>query len=205
METSRWLAFWLPARPILFRRFARQPSDGGGVNSRVYTGRAISPTHARTRSRATIAQRRGTQDIGSDGERSRSYLDRGGRTLGFGARRAHRAATPYKSSSARLPKNMAVQTRKPKSAVLIGTSGGSDLLLVHGPDATRPMTPGGLAFCTGIRHISFMVTRAKSERRERPTGRTGLDGHGGQPAADLLSGMRYAVQIASQRLFANAS
>ena len=94
METSRWLAFWLPVRPILFRRFARQPSDGGGVNSRVYTGRAISPTHARTRSRATIAQRRGTQDIGSDGERSRSYFDRGGRTLGSGARRAHRAATP---------------------------------------------------------------------------------------------------------------
>src|SRR5208282_5215000 len=50
-----------------------------------------------------------------------------------------------------------------------------------------------------------MVTHAKPERRERPTGRTGLDGHGGQPAADLLSGMRYAVQIASQRLLANAS
>ena len=50
-----------------------------------------------------------------------------------------------------------------------------------------------------------MVIHAKPERRERPTGRTGLDGHGGQPAADLLSGMRYAVQIASQRLLANAS
>src|SRR5271165_5392555 len=50
-----------------------------------------------------------------------------------------------------------------------------------------------------------MVTYAKPKRRERPTRRTGLDGHGGQPAADFLSVMRYAVQIASQRLLANAS
>jgi hypothetical protein len=57
----------------------------------------------------------------------------------------------------------------------------------------------------GDENISVMVTHAKPESRERPTGRTGLDGYGGQPAAYLLSGMRYAVQIASQRLLANAS
>jgi hypothetical protein len=40
---------------ILFRRFARELSDGGGVNRRVLTGRTISPAHARTRSRAPTA------------------------------------------------------------------------------------------------------------------------------------------------------
>ena len=50
-----------------------------------------------------------------------------------------------------------------------------------------------------------MVAHAKPNRCERPTGRSSLDGHGGQPAADLLSGMRYAVHIASQRVLANAS
>ena len=48
--------------------------------------------------RAPKAQRRGAQDAGSDGERPRSSFDRGGRTLGSGAGRAHRAATPQKSS-----------------------------------------------------------------------------------------------------------
>ena len=74
--------------------------------------------------------------------------------------------------------------------------------------AARPMTPWQvLPVCCskGDENISVMVTHAKPKRRQRPTGRTGLDGNGGQPAADFLSGMRYAVHIASQRLLANAS
>ena len=85
---------------------------------------------------------------------------------------------------------------------------GSDSLLVHAPGTARPMTSWHLApvCCSkGDENISVMVTHAKPKRRERPTGRRGLDGHGGQPAADFLSGMRYAVKIASQRLLANAS
>jgi hypothetical protein len=85
------------AAPILTSLSTDSPcnfSDGGGVNRRVYTGRTISPAHARARSRPPTAQRRGVQDIGSDGERTRSSLDRGGRMLGSGAGRAHRAATP---------------------------------------------------------------------------------------------------------------
>ena len=85
---------------------------------------------------------------------------------------------------------------------------GSDSLLVHAPGTARPMTPWHvLPVCCskGDENISVMVTHAKPKRRQRPTGRTGLDGNGGQPAADFLSGMRYAVHIASQRLLANAS
>jgi len=88
------------------------------------------------------------------------------------------------------------------------TTMGSDSLLVHAPGTARPMTSWHLApvCCSkGDENISVMVTHAKPKRRERPTGRRGLDGHGGQPAADFLSGMRYAVKIASQRLLANAS
>ena len=78
----------------MFYPEAWQLGDCGGVNRHVRTGRTISPAHARAPSRAPKAQRRGAQDIGSDGERPRSSLDRGGRTFGSGARRAHRAATP---------------------------------------------------------------------------------------------------------------
>jgi hypothetical protein len=78
----------------MFYPEAWQLGDRGGVNRDVRTGRTISPAHARAPSRAPKAQRRGAQDIGSDGERPRSSLDRGGRTFGSGARRAHRAATP---------------------------------------------------------------------------------------------------------------
>jgi hypothetical protein len=96
------------------------------------------------------------------------------------------------------------RTRPVSGAIL----GGSDSLLVHAPGTARPMTSWLLApvCCSkGDENISVMVTHAKPKRRERPTGRRGLDGHGGQPAADFLSGMRYAVKIASQRLLANAS
>jgi hypothetical protein len=75
----------------------------------------------------------------------------------------------------------------------------------HPDDALAGWHLSSVCRSKGDENISFMVTLPNPERRERPTGRTGLDGHGGQPAADLLSGMRYAVQIASQRLLANAS
>jgi hypothetical protein len=94
------------------------------------------------------------------------------------------------------------------STSAVGNPRGSDSLLVHAPGTARPMTSWHLApvCCSkGDENISVMVTHAKPKRRERPTGRRGLDGHGGQPAADFLSGMRYAVKIASQRLLANAS
>src|SRR5271167_3762743 len=92
------------------------------------------------------------------------------------------------------------------AAILVG----SDSLLVHAPDTARSMTPWHLApvCCSGIKgdeNIKVMVTHAKPKRRERATGRTGMDGHRGQPPAEFLSGMRHAVQIASQRLLANAS
>jgi hypothetical protein len=56
----------------------------------------------------------------------------------------------------------------------------------------------------GDENIDYMVTRSRLERRERRTGRAGLDGHGGQPTANVLSEMWYAVQIAPQHLLANA-
>ena len=65
---------------------------------------------------------------------------------------------------------------------------GSDSLLVHAPGTARPMTPWHvLPVCCskGDENISVMVTHAKPRRRQRPTGRTGLDSNGGQPAADL--------------------
>ena len=46
------------------------------------------------------------------------------------------------------------------------------------------------AAARGDENIDYMVTRGRLERRERRTARAGLDGHGGQPAADLLPGMR---------------
>src|SRR3984957_9646271 len=49
-----------------------------------------------------------------------------------------------------------------------------------------------------------MVTRGRLERCRRRTARAGVDGHGGQPAADFLPGMRRTVQIAPQHLLANA-
>ena len=72
--------------------------------------------------------------------------------------------------------------------VALHLNGVGSRFLMHAPGATRPMTPWHLApVCRskGDDIISFMVTHAEPERRERPTGRTGLDGHGGQPAADL--------------------
>src|SRR5277367_3410710 len=54
-------------------------------------------------------------------------------------------------------------------------------------------------------NISVIVTRTKPERRWRPTGRSGLDGHSGQPAACPLSRMRHAIEIASQHLLENSS
>jgi hypothetical protein len=59
------------------------------------------------------------------------------------------------------------------------------------------------AAARGDENIDYMVTRDRLERRERRTARAGLDGHGGQPAADLLPGMRRTVQIAPQHLLAN--
>jgi hypothetical protein len=102
-------------------------------------------------------------------------------------------------------------TKSSTSRLSIYTRNGSDSLLVHAAGTARPTTPlarwhlAAVCRSKGDENISVMVARAKPERRERPTARTGLDGHGGQPAADLLSGMRYAVHIASQRLLANAS
>ena len=48
-----------------------------------------------------------------------------------------------------------------------------------------------------------MVTRGRLERRERRMARAGVDGDGGEPAAELLSGMRHTVQIAPQHLLAD--
>ena len=53
-------------------------------------------------------------------------------------------------------------------------------------------------------NIDYMVTRGRLECRERRTSRAGVDGHGGQPAADLLPRMRRTVQIAPRHLLANA-
>ena len=61
------------------------------------------------------------------------------------------------------------------------------------------------AAARGDENIDYMVTRGRLERRRRRTARAGVDGHGGQPAADLLPGMRCPVQIASQRLLAKRS
>jgi hypothetical protein len=72
----------------------------------------------------------------------------------------------------------------------------------------RPCWPAGTlrryAAARGDENIDYMVTRGRLERRRRRTARAGVDGHGGQPAADLLPGMRRTVQIAPQHLLANA-
>ena len=60
------------------------------------------------------------------------------------------------------------------------------------------------AAARGDENIDYMVARGRRERRRRRTARAGVDGHGGQPAADLLPGMRRIVQIAPQHLLANA-
>src|ERR1700746_2415519 len=54
---------------------------------------------------------------------------------------------------------------------------GSDSLLVHAPGTARPMTPWHvLPVCCSKGDENIMVTHTQPERRERPTGRTGLDG-----------------------------
>src|SRR5277367_291512 len=60
------------------------------------------------------------------------------------------------------------------------------------------------AAARGDENIDYMVTRGRLERRRRRTARAGLDGHGGQPAANVLSGMRCTVRITPQHLLANA-
>jgi hypothetical protein len=72
-----------------------------------------------------------------------------------------------------------------------------------------PDDAGRLAPCDGMRQqramkTSIMVTRGRLERPRRRTARAGVDGHRGQPAADLVPGMRRTVQIAPQHLLANA-
>jgi hypothetical protein len=62
----------------------------------------------------------------------------------------------------------------------------------------------GYAAARGDENIDYMVARNRHERCERRTARAGFDSHGGQPAADLLPGMRRTVQITSQHLLANA-
>jgi hypothetical protein len=70
------------------------PIGSGIIATHVQTRRTISPAHARAPRRAPAAQRRPAQDAGIDGVRAWPSFDRGRRTVGSGARGAHRAATP---------------------------------------------------------------------------------------------------------------
>jgi hypothetical protein len=80
---------------------------------------------------------------------------------------------------------------------------GSDLLLVHAPGATRPMT----LWRAGIfrRYAAARVMKTSVSWSPTPSPNVVSVQRGEQAAADVLSEMRYAVQIASQRVLANAS
>jgi hypothetical protein len=80
------------------------------------------------------------------------------------------------------------------------TLGASDA----GADAPRDWHVATVCGSNGYENIDCMVTRGRLERRERRTARAGLDGHGGQPVANRLPGMRRTVQIAPQHILANA-
>jgi hypothetical protein len=80
---------------------------------------------------------------------------------------------------------------------------GSDLFLVHAPGATRPMT----LWRAGIfrRYAAARVMKTSVSWSPTPSPNVVSVQRGEQAAADGLSEMRYAVQIASQRVLANAS